>query len=91
MEDVGGTVRDRIITIIAAQAQVEPALVRDDSTPESLGLDSLALVEVIFAIEVAYDLQVPFNSNSPDAPDFDITSVGSIVAAVQGLLARRAA
>jgi acyl carrier protein len=89
------TARDRIIAIIAEQARMDVGQVTPDSTPQSLGLDSLGLVEVIFAIEQAFDLQVPFNASlaagGADAPDFDITSVASIVASVQGLLAKRAA
>ena len=34
---------------------------------EDLGIDSLGLVESIFAIEEAFDIQVPFNANEPVA------------------------
>ena len=50
---------------------------------ESLGIDSLGLVESIFAIEEAFDISVPFNANDPDDSDFDISSVAAIVAAVE--------
>ena len=39
--------------------------VRMDATLEDLGIDSLGLVEAIFAIEEAFDIQVPFNANDP--------------------------
>lgn len=85
------TVHDQIINIIAAQAMRNPADIHPDSTPESLGLDSLGLVESIFAIEEAFDIAVPFNVNAPQAAEFDFSSVGSIVASVEGLLAKQAA
>jgi hypothetical protein len=44
-------------------------------------------VESIFAIEEAFDIQVPFNANEPDQSDFDISSVAAIIAAVEGLVA----
>jgi hypothetical protein len=43
-------------------------------------------VESIFAIEEAFDIQVPFNANEPDASDFDISSVASIVREVEKLI-----
>jgi acyl carrier protein len=77
-------IRDRVIAIIAEQAVLEPSDVSMDQTLEDLGIDSLGLVEAIFAIEEAFDIQVPFNANEPAKSDFDISSVAAIVAAVEG-------
>ncbi len=55
---------------------------------DSLGVDSLGLVEAIFAIEEAFDISVPFNANEPSQSDFDISSVAAIVAAVEKLAGR---
>ena len=81
------SVRDKVIAIIAEQAVLEVGDVRLDATLEDLGIDSLGLVESIFAIEEAFDIQVPFNANEPQASDFDISSVAAIVAAVEALVA----
>lgn len=81
------TVRDRVVRIIAEQAVLEVDDVKPDSTLESLGIDSLGLVESIFAIEEAFDISVPFNANDPAQSEFDISSVASIVAAVEALIA----
>jgi acyl carrier protein len=81
------TVRDRVIAIIAEQAVLDVADVHDGSTLASLGIDSLGLVESIFAIEEAFDISVPFNANDPGQSDFDISSVAAIVAAVERLVA----
>ena len=80
------SVRDRVIQIIAEQAVLEVEDVRMDQTLEDLGIDSLGLVESIFAIEEAFDIQVPFNANDPSDSEFDISSVQSIVEAVEGLV-----
>jgi acyl carrier protein len=69
---------------------LEPADVGLDSTLESLGIDSLGLVESIFAIEEAFDISVPFNANEPEASDFDISSVGAIIAGIERLIAEQA-
>jgi acyl carrier protein len=83
------SVRDRVIRIIAEQAVLEVSDVKPESTLEELGIDSLGLVESIFAIEEAFDIQVPFNANNPQESSFDISSVAAIVAAVEGLVAER--
>ena len=83
-------VKDKVVQIIADQAMLEPSDISMDQTLEDLGIDSLGLVESIFAIEEAFDIQVPFNANNPKANEFDISSVASIVAAVQQLVAEQA-
>jgi acyl carrier protein len=84
-------VRDRVIAIIADLAVLDVADVKPDATLESLGIDSLGLVESIFAIEEAFDISVPFNANDPSQSDFDISSVASVIAAVEGLVAAKGA
>ncbi|MCU0900991.1 MAG: phosphopantetheine-binding protein [Cypionkella sp.] len=80
-----------IFAIIAEKALLAPS----DLTPETrladLALDSLAMVELIFALEEAFDISVPFNANDPAAQEFDLSSVGAIIAAVEGLLSQKAA
>lgn len=85
------SVEDRVRAIVAEQAVLDVADVTPDSTLESLGIDSLGLVEAIFAIEEAFDISVPFNANAPEQSGFDISSVASIVRAVEGLIAAQAA
>lgn len=85
------TIKDRVIAIIAEQAVLEPGDVSLDQTLEDLGIDSLGLVESIFAIEEGFDISVPFNANDPSESDFDISSVAAIVKAVEGLVAEQSA
>ena len=83
-------VRDKVIAIIAELAVLDVADVRPEATLDSLGIDSLGLVESIFAIEEAFDISVPFNANDPSQSDFDISSVGAVIAAVEALVAAKA-
>ena len=85
------SVRDKVIAIIAEQAVLEVSDVKMDATLEDLGIDSLGLVESIFAIEEAFDIQVPFNANEPEKSDFDISNVSAIVSAVEGLVKEQGA
>ena len=82
-------VKTRVTQIIADQAVLEPSDVTMESTLEDLGSDSLGLVESIFAIEEAFDISIPFNANEPEASEFDISSVSSIVAGIEKLVAEQ--
>jgi acyl carrier protein len=83
------SVKDRVIRIIAEQAVLEPSDVSMNQSLDDLGIDSLGLVESIFAIEEAFDISVPFNANEPEKSEFDISSVAAIVAAVEKLVAEQ--
>ncbi|WP_444451520.1 acyl carrier protein [Rhodobacter capsulatus] len=78
--------QEKILSIIAREAAMEPTEVRPDMTLDELGLDSLGLVEMIFAIEETFGVSVPFNANEPTQSEFDISSVGSIIRAVERLI-----
>ena len=83
--DVGA----KVIDIIAEQAILDPGDVTLESTLDSLGIDSMGLVESIFAIEEAFDIQIPFNANDPSDSEFNISSVSSIISGIEKLLAER--
>ena len=83
------SIKAQVIEIIAEQGMLHVDDVTEDATLESLGIDSLGLVESIFAIEEAFDIQVPFNANEPEKSDFDISSIGAIIRAVEGLVAEQ--
>ncbi len=82
-------VRSRLLTIIAEQAMISEDDILDNSTLDDIGLDSLGVVETVFAIEETFDIQVPFNANNPAESEFDVTNVGAMVAAVEKLVAER--
>lgn len=83
------TVRDKVVAILAEQAALEPTAVSMEASLGDLGIDSLALVETIFSIEETFDIEVPFNANEPEKSEFDISTVASIVRAVETLVAAR--
>ena len=83
--------RARVHSILAEQAMVDPSDVTDGATPKDLGIDSMGVVEAIFAIEEAFDVTVPFNANTPVASGLDVSSVGAIVDAVRELVAAKVA
>lgn len=87
MKDVleqGFDTRADVIRILAAQARVAPDGILDDTTLEAMGLDSMGLVEVIFALEEHFEITVPFNAN--DEAGAELATVGAVVRAVERLL-----
>lgn len=80
-------ITSKVAEIIAEQAMVEPDTIKPETTVDDLGLDSLALVEVVFGIEEAFDVSVPYNANDPAESDFKLGNFGEIVAGVKGLIA----
>ena len=83
------SVKEKVIEIIAEQAVLEVSDVTPDSTLEDLGIDSLGLVESIFAIEEEFDISIPFNANEPDESDFDISNVAAIIQGIEKLVAAK--
>jgi len=88
---MSGAVEARVIAILARQARMDVAAIHPETTLEQLSLDSMALVEVIFALEEDFDISVPFNANRPEESAFDLATVATIVRTVELLLAGRAA
>lgn len=81
----------QVVEIFASLTQRDPATIGFGDTMEALGVDSLSMVEGIFAIEETFDVSVPFNANDPGAAPVDLSTVGSVVEAVRTLLSQKAA
>ena len=76
----------RIIDIIAEQAMIDSSGLTAQTQLADLALDSLMMVEVVFALEESFDVAIPFNANG-GAGQIDLTSIASIAAAIDTLRA----
>lgn len=56
---------EAIAAVLAGQFHVDAALVQPDATLEQLGLDSLALMEFVFAVEDRFDVRIPEDRLDP--------------------------
>lgn len=81
------TVQEKVVAIIAEKAVLRIDEVQFDQPLSALGIDSLGMVEAIFAIEETFDVSVPFNANAGQSDEFDLSTVASVVAAVEALVA----
>ena len=78
--------RDQIIEIVGKHTTVDTAEITEESTLDDLNIESLDLVEIIFEIEEAFDIEVPYNANEGGSPGIDLNSIGDVVAAVQKIV-----
>ena len=79
-------IQEKVIEIIAEQGLINVNDVKLEASLDDLGINSLGIVESIFALEEEFDIEVPFNANTPTKSDFDISTVASIVLAVEKLV-----
>jgi len=76
---------ERILAIIAETQRKEPSQVTIDSTFEELGIDSMDGVNIIFAVENEFDINVP------DEEVKNIRSVREMVDGVRKLVEMKTA
>jgi acyl carrier protein len=79
-----GELEQTVVGIIAEKARLDPAQVTLESKLTELNIASLDVVEIIFALEDKFDIQIPYNANNPQ---IDFGTVGAVVEAVRRLIA----
>lgn len=80
---------ERWVVEIIAQATLVPVeKLVPEARPEDLGIDSMGLVEAIFALEEALDIRIPFDAHQ-GARGIDTATIGCIVTGVLALVEER--
>jgi acyl carrier protein len=80
-------VANGVIELVAGKARNKQAPLQMSDALENLGLESLDVLELTFAIEEKFNIEIPFNANT----QFDFKTVGELVHAVEGLVAKKTA
>jgi len=80
------TIQDTVIEILAEKALLKPGDVKLDFSISDLGLDSLGIVEVIFALEEQFSIEIDINFNNVNSSDFDISTVQEIIKSIEKIL-----
>ena len=78
--------KDRVLEILTIHGQLARENIVMSSTLESLGIDSVGVVEVIFAIEEEFDINIPYNANETLSKRLDFSNVLSVVELVSELV-----
>ena len=79
-------IKDKVIEIIAEKALLKPIEIELDSTINDLGLDSLGIVETVFALEEHFEIDIDINFNKIEDSKFDISTVRTIIISVEKLM-----
>ena len=69
---------DKVIEIISAHKEIDPALIGIDTKLADLKLDSLDTVELVMALEEAYDINLEVGDS--------FETVGDVVKAIEGVV-----
>ncbi len=77
------SVESDVFDIIADKSAVERSKLSLDSNLKDLEIESLDVVEIVFAVEEKFDIHVPYNANDQEL-EFD--TVGDVVNAVKKLV-----
>jgi acyl carrier protein len=77
-------VLDDVKQIIAKQVGMPVEQLSADSRLEAIGVESLDVIEIVFALEEKFKIAIPFNANESATAAFE--TIGQIAAAVQQML-----
>ena len=77
-------VEERIKAIIAKEVSIDPSEIKPESTLEDLKIESIDLVQIMFAIEEEFDIYL-----AEADVGFDVENVGQVVDAVEQLVAAK--
>lgn len=79
-------VASNVLEVIAKQAKVEPAKVARETELADLNLESLDTIELIFALEEKFNIEIPFNANETGTAGISFTTAGDVIDAVAKLV-----
>lgn len=82
-------IRKKIREIIALHVKLDVQNLSDNQSLEDQGIDSLSLVEIIFALEETFDIAVPYNTGDPDLDRIYTSSLAVFVTAIEGFVAEQ--
>ena len=80
-------VANGVIELVSSKLRNKQGPLQMSDALETLGLDSMNVLELTFAIEERFNIDIPFNANT----QFDFKTVGELVHAVEGLVAKKTA
>ncbi len=88
-------ITDGVRQVIAKELKIPIERLTPDTTLQDLGVQSLDLIEIIFALEEKFDISIPYNANAAGTAGTagastaglgKLETIGQISAAVKGLI-----
>lgn len=74
---------DDVLDIVAQKAMIDRAKLSPEAKLADLQINSLDVVEIVFALEDKFQIQIPFNANSTN---MEFETVGEVVTIVEKLI-----
>ena len=75
-----------VLEVIAKQAKTDPAKVTRETELADLNLESLDTIELIFALEEKFNIEIPYNANEATTAGINFTTAGDVIDAVAKLV-----
>jgi acyl carrier protein len=80
-------VLNEVKQIIAKQARVPADQLTANTRLETLGIESIDVIEIVFAIEEKFGVTLPFNANESAVAEFE--TIGKVAEAVKAIVAEK--
>lgn len=74
---------DEVLDIVAQKAMIDRTKLAPEAKLADLQISSLDIVEIVFALEDKFQIQIPFNANSTN---MEFETVGEVVTIVEKLI-----
>jgi acyl carrier protein len=78
-----------ITDIVAKQAKVDASTLKRETELSQLDLQSIDIVELVFAIEEKFDIEIPYAPGEQNTAGISFKTIGDIIAAVDKLVAEQ--
>jgi acyl carrier protein len=78
-----------ILEIVAKQAKADLATLKPEMKLSELDLQSIDIVELVFAIEEKFDIEIPYAPSDQNTAGISFQTIGDIIAAVDKLVAEQ--
>ena len=77
-------IKEKIRAIIAQHVRRQPSELLDDTKLTEFGVESLDAIEIVFAIEEEFGIEIPYNANEPDT--FNMTTLKDVTKSVENVI-----
>lgn len=81
------SVLDRLAALLEREFSIAPGQLHPDATLESLDIDSLRLIEIVFAVEEEFGVTMPQDQGEIRGR---VKTLGDLAAVIEGLVAGKA-
>tara|TARA_B100001057_G_scaffold159789_1_gene160458 strand:- start:173 stop:433 length:261 start_codon:yes stop_codon:yes gene_type:complete len=81
-------IEERVLELVGEQAGADPKEISLFSKFEELNLDSVAIVELIFSLEEAFNVSIPFEGLDESELKRNFNTISSLIDHLKGLLQR---